>query len=202
MPDCRTIFFVKVLQRMHSEKGNSIMDDHVSRATRMAAVMFLAAGLTGCMAGPTTSQSSMAGFVPPVHPLKDNRVGANGNRLQKDRLDPLKRIAEPADAQSDNAAIVAVTAEIEQEIPELPTRPEVAAVADQRGEEAQGEDAKSDEAQGEESQADEALSEAAHDEDAQDEEVPGRVFISNNQDPVVIYREVAVPVPSDRWPNY
>ena len=43
---------------------------------------------------------------------------------------------------------------------------------------------------------------SAETEEATGEEPPGRAYICNNEDPVVIYQELAVPVPADRWPGY
>ena len=92
------------------------MDEYAFRATKLAAVIFLAAGMSGCITGPTQGQPSLAGFLglPTLNQSRDNSVNANGNKPQKERMDPLKRIADPANAQSDNAAI-AKAAKVKQQ---------------------------------------------------------------------------------------
>ena len=92
------------------------MDDHASRARLLAAVTLLAASMSGCITGPTQGQPSLAGFLglPTLNQMKDNSVNANGKKPQKERMDPLKRIADPANAQSDNPAI-AKAAKVKQQ---------------------------------------------------------------------------------------
>ena len=46
--------------------------------------------------------------------MKDNSLNRSGNNPYKERMDPLKRIADPANAQSDNAPIAAA-AKIKQQ---------------------------------------------------------------------------------------
>lgn len=90
------------------------MDDTATRAGKLAGMLFLAASMSGCITGPNSGPPSLAGFVgvPTVSQSMDNRVNANGNNPQRERMDPLLRLADPANMADGKPPAVKAAAKI------------------------------------------------------------------------------------------